>query len=66
MSKLLEKMRAALRVAADAMDIADDWHLETVEVDVSGLPGVERNGDGMVYTADLATYFRELADEEEG
>jgi hypothetical protein len=60
-------MQTALHVAAEAMSIADDWHLSKVEIEcVAKLPGVKKSDDGMMYTSDLARYFETLADEAPG
>jgi len=64
-----EEMRVALRVAAEALDIAEDWHVEEVqchppkewELEAYSEPAEE----GWCSTTALASKLREIADEDD-
>jgi hypothetical protein len=56
----MDKRTQAMLVAADALDIAADWNLDTVEVDA---PEDWYNGEepGWISTRTIARKLRELA-----
>ena len=62
----MEKLRQALRVAARALDIADDWGFPEVQVYPPKEWGLEAIGediaDGWCSTRQLAAKLRELAE----
>jgi len=62
-----QELRAALRLAADALDIAADCDLYDVQIDPLkewGLPGCDEDpADGWCSTTALARKLRELAGE---
>ena len=64
---IMEKLRQALRVAADALNIVADWNLSDIQVNPPKEWGLETIGediaDGWCSTRQLAAKFRELAEQ---
>ena len=54
-----EKVRMALKAAAEALDIAADWNVDDVQIQTE-VAGIEVNDEGFMSTRDLARYLRAL------
>ena len=68
-TKRIARYREALKLAADALDIASDWHVEDVQISVPPWLGVDvtedaNGGETWVMTVALASALRRLAREE--